>query len=170
MAALASSSPAFELFTSLRYDPILRTSCKNSAFSDEVQSPLYMRSLHQCRLLEAAQEFGFDCSDGLEFLGDGARFEKYIIQEIEKWGTESVNNNSSSPLRLKFVFDRQGSKRLELSMVPNVSLEVLFPSTLNLPSEEGTTEPPKAFEPSPLTGGALNMGPTDFQPVPKYVF
>ncbi|KAE9987168.1 hypothetical protein EG328_003637 [Venturia inaequalis] len=167
MAKPTSISAAFELFTSLRYDPILRTSSKNSAFSDGVESPLYMRSLHQCRLLEAAQEFGFDCSDGLAFLGDGARFEKYIIQEVEQWGTERDENDTSSPLRVKFVFDRQGSKRVELSMVPKVSLEVLFPSTLDLPPEESTTEPPKTFEPSPLTGGALIMGPTDFQPVPN---
>ncbi|TID26609.1 hypothetical protein E6O75_ATG01102 [Venturia nashicola] len=165
---ITSNSAAFELFTSLRYDPILRTSSENSAFSDGVQSPLYMPSLHQCRLLEAAQEFGFDCPDGLEFLGDGARFEKYIIQEIEQWGTERENNDSSAPLRVKFVFDRQGSKRVELSMVPKVSLEVLFPSTLNLiTSAESITEPANTFEPSPLTGGALNMGPTDFQPVPN---
>lgn len=167
MAASTSNLTAFEIFTSLRYDPILRTSNQNSAFSDGTESPLYMRSLHQCRLLEAAQEFGFDCSDGLAFLGDGARFEQYIIREIGKWGTENEDNDPSSPLRVKFVFDRQGSKRVELSMVPKVSLEVLFPSTLELPSDKGTTEPSNTFEPLPLTGGALNMGPTDYQHVPK---
>lgn len=167
MAASTSNLTAFEIFTSLRYDPILRTSNQNSAFSDGTESPLYMRSLHQCRLLEAAQEFGFDCSDGLAFLGDGARFEQYIIREIGKWGTENEDNDPSSPLRVKFVFDRQGSKRVELSIVPKVPLEVLFPSTLDIPSDKDTAEPPKTFEPSPLTGGALNMGPTDYQPVPK---
>lgn len=167
MADPTSISAAFELFTSLRCDPILRTSSKNSAFSDGEESPLYMPSLHQCRLLEAAQEFGFDCSDGLEFLGDGTRFEQYILEEIEQWGTESEGNDPSSPLRVKFVFNRQGSRRVEFSMMPKVTLEVLFPSTLNLTLEDSTTGPPKPFEPSSLTGGALNMGPTDFQPVPK---
>ncbi|QDS70955.1 hypothetical protein FKW77_007111 [Venturia effusa] len=166
MAQSTINAPTFELFTSLRYDPILRTSDANSAFSDGTESSLYMRSLHQCRLLEAAQEFGFECCEALEFLGDGQRFEKYIVEEIEKWKTKDEARDSSSPLRVKFVVDRQGSKSVELSVVPKVSLEVLFPSTLNLPVKE-KEEPSRTFQPSPLTGGALNMGPTDFQPVPN---
>jgi 4-amino-4-deoxychorismate lyase len=57
--------------------------------------------------------------------------------------------------------------KVEFSPVPKVSLEALFPSTLDLPSDgDEEEELLKTFQPSPLTGGALNMGPTDFQPVP----
>jgi 4-amino-4-deoxychorismate lyase len=57
--------------------------------------------------------------------------------------------------------------RVEFSSVPKVSLEALFPSTLDLPlDKDEEEESSKSFQPSPLTGGALNMGPTDFQPAP----
>jgi 4-amino-4-deoxychorismate lyase len=57
--------------------------------------------------------------------------------------------------------------KVEFSSVPKVFLEALFPSTLDLPSDDDEEkESSEAFEPSPLTGGALAMGPTDFQPVP----
>jgi 4-amino-4-deoxychorismate lyase len=57
--------------------------------------------------------------------------------------------------------------RVEFNAVPKLSLEALFPTTLDLPSEEHENqEPSTPFQPSPLTGGALNMGPTDYQPVP----
>lgn len=151
---------AFELFTSLRYDPILRSSLENSAFSHGTESPLYMRAHHQSRLIEAAEQFSF--TKCLELLKDGAQLEKYIVQEVEHWATENESNDAS-PLRVKFVLNRQGVKWVELSMVPKVSLEVLFPITLDLPADEKSSN---TFQPSPLTGGALNMGPTDFQPVP----
>jgi 4-amino-4-deoxychorismate lyase len=68
---------------------------------------------------------------------------------------------------VKFILDRKGGVEVEFGLVPNLPLEALFPSTLNLPSEdEIQVEPPTPFQPSPLTGGALTMGPTDYQPVP----
>jgi len=55
----------------------------------------------------------------------------------------------------------------DFSPVPAVPIEALFPTTLDLPlDDEQEYKPAKAFEPSPLTGGALKMGPTDYQPVP----
>jgi len=53
----------------------------------------------------------------------------------------------------------------EYSLVPQTSIDALYPQTLNLPAEEKEKSPKKPFEPSPLTGGALNMGPTDYKPV-----
>lgn len=57
--------------------------------------------------------------------------------------------------------------KVEFSPVPKVSLEALFPSTLDLPRDgDEENELSNTFQPSPLTGGALTMGSTDFQPVP----
>jgi len=59
--------------------------------------------------------------------------------------------------------------KVEISQVPTLPFEALYPKTLELPpieDDEKEDQPAKPFEPSPLTGGALTMGPTDFQPVP----
>jgi len=103
MASAASDPASFELFTSLRLDPILRKSRENSAFSHGRESPLYMAGHHQNRLLEAAEEFGFNCTEGLKFLNDGAQFEDFIVQQAELWNTENEGNDSSSPLRVVLV-------------------------------------------------------------------
>jgi 4-amino-4-deoxychorismate lyase len=50
--------------------------------------------------------------------------------------------------------------------VGSVELEELYPKTLALPAKY-EEKPEKAVEFSPLTGGALTMGPTDYQPVPN---
>jgi hypothetical protein len=59
-----------------------------------------MSSHHQNRLLEAAEEFGFHCTEHLDFLKDGAQFEKFIVLEAGLWETEDEGNDSSSPLRV----------------------------------------------------------------------
>jgi 4-amino-4-deoxychorismate lyase len=51
--------------------------------------------------------------------------------------------------------------------VPKLTLEALYPHTLNFPPS-GKTQTVKPFEPSPLTGGALCMGPTDSKPFENY--
>jgi 4-amino-4-deoxychorismate lyase len=68
---------------------------------------------------------------------------------------------------VKVVFARTGKLSFEISPVPKVTLEALYPRTLNLPPS-GDAQTEKPFQPSPLTGGALNMGPTDYKPFENY--
>jgi 4-amino-4-deoxychorismate lyase len=68
---------------------------------------------------------------------------------------------------VKVVLAKTGRLSFEISPVPNLSSEALYPRTLNLPPN-GEVKAEKPFEPSPLTGGALNMGPTDYKPVENF--
>jgi 4-amino-4-deoxychorismate lyase len=69
--------------------------------------------------------------------------------------------------KVKVVYSKTGQLSFEISPVPKLTLEALYPHTLNLPLGEknAQTEP---FKPSPLTGGALTMGPTDYKPVENH--
>jgi hypothetical protein len=59
---LARQEPTFDLFTSLRYDPILIESQENARVdgSGEDWSPFYMLSYHRDRILAAATHFEWD--------------------------------------------------------------------------------------------------------------
>jgi hypothetical protein len=103
MDSSTANSVGFEIFTSLRLDPILRKSLENSALSDGRESPLYMPSHHQSRLLEAAEAFGFNCTECLELVKDGARFETYITSEAERWESSEEGRDSSNGLRVLFI-------------------------------------------------------------------
>lgn len=101
MSLSTTNLARFELFTSLRLDPILCKSPQNSAFCNGRESPLYMLSHHQSRLLEAAEEFSFHCIERLDFLKDGAKFEKHLVLEAEAWRNKDIRNDSLSPLKVQ---------------------------------------------------------------------
>lgn len=68
---------------------------------------------------------------------------------------------------------------IDFASVPPVPLSTLYPSSLDPPNPEPQPHPanstPSSFQPSPLTGGALTLGPTDSlpssspPPPPEYV-
>lgn len=53
---------------------------------------------------------------------------------------------------------------VEFAVLPPVPLSTLYPPSLNPPKATPTPHPANTFKPSPLTGGALNLGPTDSLP------
>jgi hypothetical protein len=95
----ADSSEDFRLFTSVRLDPMLYKSQENQRISNGRESPLYIPSYHRKRVLEAAQNFGFN--EGLELLEDEAKFEEHIVNEGAKWRRRNQNEESVAPLRVR---------------------------------------------------------------------
>ena len=76
-----ASENEFQLFTSLRYDPLLLESQENSRpiLNFVAPSPFYMLAYHRDRMVEAAQHFGFDAVE--KRLQDGkALHEGHIFQ------------------------------------------------------------------------------------------
>lgn len=59
--------------------------------------------------------------------------------------------------QVRVLFNQQGSMHTDIAPTPTLPLSTLYPSTFPAPS----TEPPKPFTPSPKTGGALTLGPSD---------
>lgn len=53
---------------------------------------------------------------------------------------------------------------VEMSVVPAVPLSTLYPPSLDPPNPKTKPHPANTFTPSPLTGGALTLGPTDSLP------
>lgn len=82
----------FQLFTSLRYDPLLLESQENSrpVLNFLTPSPFYMLAYHRDRMVEAAQHFDFDEVE--KRLQDGITLHEELLRrtkaEIEKTGND----------------------------------------------------------------------------------
>ncbi|KAF2458614.1 hypothetical protein BDY21DRAFT_301623 [Lineolata rhizophorae] len=150
---MATSAEDFELFTSLRYDPLLLKSVENGSggLSFVSPSPFYMLVYHRDRMLEAARHFGFDAA--AEKLSDGKALSEALLSKVRKYQKESEAKDG--PLRIRTLYNRAGDLQVDMSPVPPVPLEALYPPTLDPPPNP---KPPRV---SPLTGGALTLGPTD---------
>ncbi|KAH9875650.1 hypothetical protein IAQ61_003114, partial [Plenodomus lingam] len=155
-----STDNDFQLFTSLRYDPILLTSLENSrpALSIVSPSPFYMLAYHQDRMLEAAQHFEFSKVE--KRLEDG----KSLHEDLLKRVTDHIEQGGKDePLKLRILFDKAANLTVELTPIPPVPLSTLYPSSFDIASPS-QPHPANSFTPSPLTGGALTLGPTDSLP------
>jgi 4-amino-4-deoxychorismate lyase len=99
--AQSLSTESFELFTSLRYDPILIDCPQNDSelLSFSPKSPLYMLIYHRDRMLEAARHFAWQAV--VENLLDGKSLEKALLSEIEKY--QSRNGGQKTPLKVRKV-------------------------------------------------------------------
>lgn len=154
----------FHIITSLRYDPILLTSTVNSqpTLNFVSPSPFYMLVYHRDRLLEAAQHFEFE--EVVKSLADGKAFHESLYKEVENW---KASSDKDEPLKLRVLFDKTGRMTVDVAPIPALPLEKLYPSTLDPPKTASAPHPAqqsKPFKPSPLTGGALTLGPTDSLP------
>ncbi|KAI9710696.1 MAG: hypothetical protein M1820_002529 [Bogoriella megaspora] len=148
---------SFELFTSIRVDSQLQQSSANSELqlnSNVKHSNLYMIRFHRDRILSAAEHFGWDSAQ--QTLKDEDTFLKSINAYIEQHNPED-----SRPLRLKILLSKSGTLDFTSSPTPPVPLSQLFPSTLDLPQHRPEAKPLKT---SPLTGGALTLGPGTYIP------
>ncbi|KAF1936865.1 hypothetical protein EJ02DRAFT_438247 [Clathrospora elynae] len=153
-----ASGNEFQLFTSLRYDPLLLESEENSRsdLNFVTPSPFYMLAYHRDRMVEAAQHFEF--FEVEKRLRDGKalhdKLSRDVRTHIEKSGKDEV-------LKLRLLFDKAANLTVEFSAIPAVPLSTLYPPSLDPPNQALKQHPANTFKPSPLTGGALTLGPTD---------
>ncbi|CAN9151217.1 unnamed protein product [Alternaria alternata] len=153
-----SENNEFQLFTSLRYDPLLLRSDENSRtiLNFVTPSPFYMLAYHRDRMVEAAQHFDFfevekRLKDG-EALHD--ELSRQVQEEIRKTGKDEA-------MKLRLLFDKAANLTVEFTPIPAVPLSTLYPPSLDPPKSGTQQHPADTFKPSPLTGGALNLGPSD---------
>ena len=100
-----SSESEFQLFTSLRYDPLLLQSHENSRLilNFVTPSPFYMLAYHRDRMVEAAQHFDF--FEVEKRLKDGKALHEELLtktkSEIEKTGKDQpMKVCNPSPTRI----------------------------------------------------------------------
>jgi 4-amino-4-deoxychorismate lyase len=144
-------APDFQLFSSLRYDPLLASLPINTeGWDSNVKdlSPFYVLPFHQDRMLQAAEHFGWKpAADAIR----GPLGFAHLLTKL----TEAINTQSSTPLKARVLLNYDGSICVESSHAAPVTEANLFPKRI---------PPPKAAAPmkvSPLTGGALTVGDGD---------
>ncbi|KAL2076039.1 hypothetical protein VTL71DRAFT_982 [Oculimacula yallundae] len=147
-----TSPPDFQLFSSLRYDPILLPLTINTAAWDgEIKffSPFYMLPYHRDRMLQAAEHFGWTkAADTIR----GTEGFNFLLKKLN----EAVDTKSETPMKVKTLLSHDGTITVETDPVPAVERWALFPERIPPPS--GAEAKMKV---SPLTGGALTLGEND---------
>ncbi|TVY40397.1 Aminodeoxychorismate lyase [Lachnellula occidentalis] len=145
------AEPDLQLFSSLRYDPLLTPlSANTEAWDREIKhpSPFYMLPYHRDRLLQAAEHFGWIVA--AEVIRGPNGF-THLLKKL----TETVDTQSTKPVRIRVLLSKDGTITVEPSPTPDSSREALYP---------GRLPPPKSaskMKVSPLTGGALELGDGD---------
>lgn len=159
-----SSPPAFQLFTSIRYDPLLLSSGENSRLDLNfiTPSPFYMLTYHRDRMVEAAQHFDFDLVT--KRLADGKSLHEELLRRVEEW--QKKEGKEDGPLKLRILFDKEANMTVDFLSIPAVPLTTLYPTSFDPPNATPKDHPAKKkdLNPSTLTGGALNLDPTDSLP------
>lgn len=140
---------SFDLFTSLRYDPILFESSANSETwpTKSTQTPYYMLPYHRDRMLQAAEHFQW--TEAISKLAGEEGLEN-LLKTLES----SISSSCQDALRVRVLVHQNGDLTIESGKVPTVPLENLFPSRIPPPQAP-------AMKVSPLTGGALELGAQD---------
>jgi 4-amino-4-deoxychorismate lyase len=142
-----ATSPDFQLFSSLRYDPRLLTCPSNTAITG-FPSPFYMLLFHRDRMLSAATHFGWSTAASRL---SGPTGLSYLLQTINA----AFDTTDNQPRRIRTVLDHEGNLLIEATPTPPKPLRDLFPSRLPPPG------PAEDVKVSPLTGGVLELGPDD---------
>ncbi|OBT92397.1 hypothetical protein VE01_09294 [Pseudogymnoascus verrucosus] len=143
---MSAPEPTFDLFTSLRYDPLLLTCAANTTLSPS-PSPFYMLSHHRDRILSAAQHFNWPLA--IARLSGPSGLDHFLAAL-----KDAVDTTSTAPRRVRAVVDREGGISVDSFEIPKRPLRNLFPTRLPPPG----TGPPRV---NPLTGGALTLGDDD---------
>jgi 4-amino-4-deoxychorismate lyase len=142
---MATEEPDFQIFSSLRFDTSLLQSSANTALSN-FACPFYMLPYHRDRMLEAATHFQWQ--EAIQRIS-GPQGLQHLLEKLEA----AIDVKSSTPLRVRTLLHHNGDVVVESNETPAVALQNLFPSRIPAPA-------PK-MEVSPLTGGALLLGPAD---------
>ncbi|KAL9080932.1 MAG: hypothetical protein Q9157_000432 [Trypethelium eluteriae] len=164
----------------MRYDPALRNSAVNQELNARFnisQNDFYVFPYHRDRMLQAAGHFGFENAQAT--LQNPEDLMAIIVNNITTHlsqipVTSGVVAGQDASLRLKVIVNRDGGLDIQTGSTPPVSLEALFPQSLDLPQHRRESKPLRL---SPLTGGGLTLGPHSFiptspdghQPWPIYV-
>ncbi|KAK7517568.1 hypothetical protein IWZ03DRAFT_376494 [Phyllosticta citriasiana] len=150
-----NTEPSFSVFTSLRYDPQLATCHQNNnlLWSFQSNSPFYMLRYHRDRMLEAALFFEWS-SVADQLAGDerGEMLETALLREVQLWllarkphGDVELASREKplekSPLKIRVLFSPTGAMQTDMIPVPQVSLQSLFPPTLDLPPDSSKPDP-----------------------------
>ncbi|RYN80598.1 hypothetical protein AA0120_g10460 [Alternaria tenuissima] len=156
-----SENNEFQLFTSLRYDPLLLRSDENSRtiLNFVTPSPFYMLAYHRDRMVEAAQHFDF--FEVEKRLKDGTALHDELSRQVQE---EIRKTGKDEAMKLRLLFDKAANLTVEFTPIPAVPLSTLYPPSLDPPNSGTQQHPADTFKPSPLTGGSLNLGPSDTLP------
>ena len=144
--------PDFQLFTSLRYDPLLLTIPSNTTHwptTNPPPSPFYMLPHHRDRLVQAAEHFSWSVAASAI---SGTSGFLHLLHKLE----EAIDITTTTPLRVKTLLFQDGKISVEISPAVPVSQFDLFPHRLPPPKSSK-----KKSQISPLTGGALTVGEGD---------
>lgn len=122
----SNTAPNFELFSSLRYDPLLLSSPINTRLNGP-PSPFYMLRYHQDRILEAAAHFKWYNIEHLTAGDHGfINFEGAIESKIDM--------KSRTPLRVRVAIDVDGKFSVTSGPTPTKRLGDLYPTILPSPA------------------------------------
>ena len=98
---IKAETEGFDLFTSLRYDPLLLHSDENSTLSASPGKPtaFYMLRNHRDRLLEASRHFQWETTTSLLEGDDGlAWLDEALTKELTAW---SKGEEACKPLKVR---------------------------------------------------------------------
>lgn len=132
----------FDLFTSLRYDPILsqfqNVESSPPGWNSDKSSPFYMLDYHRDRMLKAATHWGWTRAvAAIEGPGGLARLEAFLLDSLKS----SPHPKAADPMRVKVLLSYEGQLGIETSVVPTTQLANLFPSALPAPEDmDGAAE------------------------------
>jgi hypothetical protein len=120
----------FQLFTSLRYDPILvdlpGTGFRQASWNYTNPSALYMLNLHRDRMLRAATHWNWTAAIQA-IAGDSG------LQTLTQLYLASVTADITNPIKVKITLNRDGQISVQTWPVPATPLENLFPARLPPP-------------------------------------
>lgn len=125
----------FQIFTTIRYDPALRTvrPAPHMPEWNKKPSPWYMLDLHRDRMLRAAEHFGWAAAVATLAGEDGMRrLEEFVAQVAA--GLD--DGDEGPPRRVKILLDEAGHLSSQTGATPEVPPERLFPARLPRPAGE----------------------------------
>lgn len=125
---MASTSPSFQIISSLRYDPSLPELAAQKAgdnAADPLNSPYYLLPYHRDRLLNAAGHFGWEKAQ--EFLNQD------LSQLVRVF--DSFVPDQTKPWRLRIVIDHNGSCTVEANPTSTIDPLSLLPFQTTSPSQ-----------------------------------
>jgi hypothetical protein len=123
----------FQLFTSLRYDPLLlevpARGLEHAGWNYANKSALYMLDYHRDRMLRAATHWSWDAAvRALEGESGLKHLEETVLNHVG-------DRQQQSPLRVRVAINRDGEMSVISGPVPELTLGNLFPA--RLPSPDG---------------------------------
>lgn len=128
--ASTNNTLAFEIISSLRYDPALPDVASRVAngYPEPLHSPYYLLAYHRDRLTTAARHFQWN--KALDWL------QKQDLKSFESFLDASIPDRHK-PWRLRLVVDRNGNGSVDVNPTG-----VIDPVNLLIPSLHSTTAPP----------------------------